>query len=156
MSYEADSTDVPDESTEPTIVSYMTRFNISREECLEMVDEITDAFGESSPVSIESLKRLEEKHSQAWNILRAYQAQQNSLSDMLMATCCMALELGYYTAAGADNVTEMAKKIGVSKQAANKCADVFRSKLGLPPRPGQRCHVARKNMSLSRNSQLKK
>ena len=68
----------------------------------------------------------------------------------------MALELGYSTAAGADNVAALARILGMDKQTVNKCAAVFQTKLGLPPRPGQRDETARANMTEARKNQLEK
>jgi hypothetical protein len=123
-----------------------------------MIDEVVEAFGHAGqqPTDQDAMRKLENKHRQAWHILVAYQANQKSVQDMVMSTRCMALELGYYTVAGADNVAELARQLGLKKQTVNKCAANFQTKLGLPPRPGQRDETARENMSARRKEQLEK
>jgi hypothetical protein len=103
---------------------------------------------------LEDLRALDSKQRQAWHILVSYQAGQKTLRDAQMSTRVMALELGYTTAAGADNVSDLARITGFSKQTLNKCDQIFQTKLGLPARPGQRNLTARKNMSLGRKRQL--
>lgn len=148
----------PDESAEATIVRLMARYNLNRAVCLEMIDEVMESFGQrdvaSNRADGKAIQDLIARQRQAWHILVAYQANQKTVTDMVMSTRCMALELGYYTVAGADNVAELARQLGIKKQTVNKCAANFQTKLGLPPRPGQRCETARANMTEARREQL--
>lgn len=108
-----------------------------------------------NPDAVDAARQVESRARNAFHLLIAYQANQKSVGDMQMSTRAMALELGYYTAAGADNVAELARKCGLKKQTVNKCAANFQSKLGLPPRPNQRDEPARKTMSRQRKNQLR-
>ena len=151
------SDSLADESGEATVIRLAARYGLNRAVCLEMIDEVVAAFGQHehrAGVS-DDLKTLSARQRQAWHILVAYQSKQKTVADMLMSTRCMALELGYYTVAGADNVAELARQLGIKKQTVNKCAANFQAKLDLPPRPGQRGEAARANMTDSRNGQLK-
>ena len=112
--------------------------------------------GQCQTASTETIQKLISRQRQAWHILVAYQANQKTVQDMIMSTRCMALEMGYYTVSGADNVAELARQLGIKKQTVNKCANSFQSKMGLPPRPGQRCEAARANMTEARIEQLSK
>lgn len=154
--YVPDPPESPDESAEAVIVRLMARHRLTRAECLEMVDEVMEAFGRGSAGGTNAVdaQRLITRQRQAWHILVAYQTNQKTVEDMVMSTRCMALELGYYTVAGADNVADLARQLGIKKQTVNKCAANFQTKLGLPPRPGQRGETARTNMSKARDKQL--
>lgn len=147
-----------DAGGEATVIRLMARYGLNRAVCLEMIDEVIEAFGqrdiESKGQNGEAIAKLISRQRQAWHILVAYQANQKSVQDMVMSTRCMALELGYYTVAGADNVADLARQLGLKKQTVNKCAANFQTKLGLPPRPGQRCDAARANMTEARKEQL--
>jgi len=109
----------------------------------------------------DALRVLESKHRQMMHLLISYQASQknckwcNSGADLKMSTRALALELGYHTAAGADNVAELARSCGIKKQTVNKCCNNFQTKGGLPPRPGQRDEAARDNMTKARKGQLR-
>lgn len=105
---------------------------------------------------LEMVKKLNARHRLAWHILISYQANQKTYEDVCASTRIMALVLGFKTAAGADNIAEMGRKLGVLKATLNKPKIIFREKLGLPPEDDERCEAARANMTASRNGQLKK
>jgi|GEM_PF-2502770 len=99
-------------------------------------------------------KAMDARFRQALHVLITYQANQKSAADVQMSTRVLALELGYTTAAGAECVADLARRLGLQKQTVNKCALNFQSKLGLPPRLGQRGELARANMAEARKGQL--
>jgi hypothetical protein len=82
------------------------------------------------------------------------EAVSEAIRTVSFSTRVMALELDFTTAAGADSVAELGRICGLSKQTVNKCSLNFQPKLGLPPRPGQRCEAARTNMTEARKNQL--
>ena len=145
-----------DESAESVIVRLMARHQMTRDEALELIDEILETFAPTTAsAGMDDLRGLNSKMRAAWHLLIAYQANQKTVEEMQISTRVMALELGYYTAAGADNVAELARKNNFKKQTINKCAVNFQTKLGLPPRAGQRDEEARQHMSEARSTQLK-
>jgi len=166
------------ESSGEAICRLQFRYRLSEEECFEMIQDVLNTFGTSAENEFPAVQKVESKHRQAWHLLVAYQAGQKpkqvrstngvlTRSDMAvqikaaydvaaMSTRAMALELGYYTAAGTDNVAELAKLTGLGKQTVNKCAMTFQRKLGFPPRPGQRTAAARRHMTEAVEKRLRK
>ncbi len=154
MSDESETPEQPDESCGATIVRLAARYGLTLAECVEFIDEVGEQLpNERSPM--EALRRLETKQREAWHVLIDYQANQAKLNDVKMSTRAMALELGYELAAGAGNVATLSREAKVGKATVNRCANVFRSKLGLPPAPGQRSEEGKDNMRKSRKKQLK-
>lgn len=149
--------EAPDESGEETVLRLMARYNLNRAVCYEMITEVMEALAPCGGPSFggeDALRKLEAKQRQAWHILVAYQANQKTPEQMIMSTRCMALELGYSTVAGADCPAALGRLLGIKKQTVDKCMKNFRTKLGLPERPGQRDETARANMAKARTNQL--
>jgi DNA-binding CsgD family transcriptional regulator len=146
-----------DESSGAVIVRLAERHNLDRAACLEIIDEVLEAFKSEDaqwPGGEDALRRIESKHRQAWHVLLSYMSNQHSAAEMMMAVRIMAMELGFQTVAGADSAAEIARMLGIKKQTVNKCVLNFQSKLGLPARAGQRNESARGNMSEARKEQL--
>ena len=149
----------PDESGAAAITRLMARYGWNYATALDIIGEVQEAFGlggadVGTGDDTSAVRRVMERHRQALHILVAYQEHQKTVVDMQMSTRVLALELGYTTVAGAADVAELARKLGLQKQTVNKCAENFQRKLGLPPRAGQRGAAARANMRQARQSQL--
>ena len=117
--------DLLDESGEAEVIRLMARHNLNRSRCLAIIDDVIEAFGprefkteDTNGADAETIRQLASRQRQAWHILVAYQANQKQSRDMQMSTRVMALELGYYTVAGADNVAELHAETGVVLQIA--------------------------------------
>lgn len=104
---------------------------------------------------INQARAVDSKCRNAFHFLIAYSANQKTYAEVCMAQRVMAMELGYTTAAGADNVAGLAKLAGFKRATVNKCSMNFQAKLGLPIRPGQRSADACANMGKAREKQLK-
>lgn len=115
--------------------------------------ELNDVFSD-----LESRDRLDVVFNffeRATHVLNAYQSRQKGARELRMSTMAWTLALGFKISAGAGDSSELAKKIGMSKQAVNKCLNHFLAQLKLPPLAGQRNTEARAHMSAARIAQLK-
>ena len=159
-----------DTGGEAAVIRLMARYNLNHAVCLEMIDEVMEAFGQRDAAPKceadgNPLKELNSLHRSAWKHLIEYQANQKTADDVRMSTRVMALELGFNDAAGAENVAQLAKKIKtipgkeelgeMLKQTVNKCALNFQRLMGLQRRAGQRGDAARANMAKARINQIK-
>ncbi len=155
-----DPNEAEDAGSEATVIRLMARYNLNRAVCLEMIDEVVEAFS-SGPSGTDceedgnALKKLNSLHRNAWKYLIEYQQNQKLADEVRMSTRTMALVLGFKMAAGGDCVTDLARKNNFDKQTINKAAIHFIELLGLPPMEGQRDETARANMSKARKEQIK-
>ena len=111
-------------------------------------------YGPAPQRDLTELRRLNERHRKAWQLLISYQSNQKTFEDACMSTRVMALVLGFKTAAGAETIAEMERKTGIKKQTLNKPRIIFREKLGLPPEGDERGATARGKMADARKQQL--
>lgn len=155
--FDSEAPEAVDNSSETVLVRLESRFGLKRAAAMELVDEVVEAFSSRGAVGdgADIVRQLTEKHRRLMHLLVGYQARQKTPEEIRMSTRVMALELGYSTVAGADNVAELARLTGFKKQTVNKAALNFQTKGGLPPRSGQRDEAARANMSEQRKAQLK-
>ena len=149
-----------DTGGEAAVIRLMARYNLNYAVCLEMIDEVMEAFGQRDAAPKceadgNPLKELNSLHRSAWKFLIEYQANQKTADEVRMSTRTMALELGFKIAAGAETVAELARKTNFDKQTVNKCALNFQRLMGLQRRAGQRGDAARANMAKARINQIK-
>ena len=148
-----------DAGGEASVIRLMARYDLNHAVCLEMIDEVMSAFGGQSAADCEAdgnpLKELNSFHRCAWKFLIEYQSNQKTADEVRMSTRTMALELGFIRAAGAEKVSELARKTNFDKQTVNKCALNFQRLMGLQRRAGQRGDAARANMAKARIEQIK-
>ena len=104
--------------------------------------------------AITAARDVNARHRLAYHVLISYQANQKTYEEVCAAQRVMALVLRFKTAAGADNIADLARKTGISKQTLNKMRVIFREKLGLPPEDAERSETARANMTEARFEQL--
>lgn len=142
--------------------------NVSQLNAIEYLAWMDARLAPPAGVPEEKVRALVGLQRDAWHLLISYQSRQKckatcpvchsalsvAAAEVKMSTAAMAMELGHYTAAGADNVADLARKHGLKKATVNKCALTFQQKLKLPPREGQRDDRARQNMTAARNHQL--
>ena len=148
-----------DTGGEAAVIRLMARYNLNHAVCLEMIDEVIEAFGGKSGPDCEAdgnaFKKLNSLHRSAWKFLIEYQANQKTADEVRMSTRTMALVLGFKIAAGGDCVADLARKNNFDKQTINKAALNFIRLLNLPPMEGQRDEQARANMAKARINQIK-
>lgn len=99
-------------------------------------------------------ERIVNFFERAFHILNAYQSHQQTPKELRMSLAAMELALGFHLAAGADGPAELARRVGVSKQALGKCLNHFIEQLQLEPLPFQRDREARGNMAEARRRQV--
>lgn len=136
------------------------RFGLTLAQVEEIATELAEAGisescgGGEGLTSAGQLRQMAALQRRAFYLLITYMESQKTLGDALMATRAMALELGFLDAAGAPNVAELARLLGVGKATVNKACQQFQARLGLPPRPEQRDEAARQAMRAARLKQL--
>ena len=97
--------------------------------------------------------KLREMLVAGWLNLERYVKQHG---DRVMAERCLWLLIGVHENAGARDLAELVKRLGREKQTVNKCLRYFQEQMPeLPILEGQRSQVARRNMTLAREKQLK-
>jgi hypothetical protein len=125
------------------------------------VADVVEWYQENVPQSkidetqLDAAREVLARNRDAFHYLIEYQSNQKKAKEIRMSTRVMALELGYCTAAGANNVAELAQKMRFKKQTVNKCSIAFQPRLKLPPRPGQRTGEQRKHFSDVANERIK-
>lgn len=135
------------------------RYGLATADVAEIATElaeagITDSGSGEAMTGTAQLRQMAALQRRAFYLLISYMEAQKTLADALMATRAMALELGFLDAAGAPNVAELARLLGVGKQTVNKACQQFQARLGLPPRIEQRDEAAREAMRAARIKQL--
>jgi hypothetical protein len=143
----------PEPGGEPFVETLAREHGINLQTVLEIMADLATHWG-SDPGG-DGARQLLARYRRAMQVLVAYQDQQKELKAVKMSTRLMCLALGFDTAAGADNPTDIGRNMGFQKATANKCLNLFLQKLELPPRVGQRNAQAKENMRSARLKQLK-
>lgn len=125
------------ESTEAIIVRVSSRYGLTREESLELIEDVQEHFPSRNSAALSEFWKLRSLIERGVRAVRVYVVKNKGSQEL--AEGCLWMLLGFNSLAHADTMSEFARRLGMSKQRVNKCMRHLQSLVPeLPELDGQR------------------
>lgn len=107
------------ESSEEVLLRIQSRYDLTRDECMELVEEIQEHLPYRDSAALSEFWKLRSLIERGVRAVQVYVIKNKGSRNL--AEGSLWLLLGFHSLAGASTMSSFARTIGASKQAVNKC-----------------------------------